>query len=60
MLDNKAVVSVSAETSGIDLAIKKVKQLKLLLQEVKDLAASLDLKISVNEQPITSARPEDV
>lgn len=60
MLDNKAVVSVSAETSEIDLAIKKVKQLKLLLQEVKDLAASLDLKISVNEQPITSARPEDV
>lgn len=60
MLDNKAVVSVSAETSEIDLAIKKVRQLKLLLQEVKDLAASLDLKISVNEQPITSARPEDV
>jgi hypothetical protein len=37
-----------------------VKQLKSLLQEVKDLAASLDLKITVNNRPLISINEKDV
>lgn len=45
------VVEISAKINGIDEAIEKAKQLKSLLQEVKELAASLDLKLTVGGNP---------
>lgn len=52
-------VTVNGDASGIDKVIEKMKQLKSLLQEVKNLAASLDLKLTINGKPITSAHQED-
>lgn len=52
-------VKINGSIAGINEAIEKMKQLKSLLQEVKALAASLDLKLTVNGEPITSTRQED-
>lgn len=39
-------VTVSGDASGIDEVIEKMEQLKSLLQEVKNLAASLNVNVT--------------
>ena len=52
-------VEIKGEVSGIGEVAEKMKQLKSLLQEVKELAASLDLKLTVNGRSLTSDHQED-
>ena len=55
----KTTVEINGSITGLNEAVEKMKQLKSLLQEVKALAASLDLKLTINGEPITSTRQED-
>lgn len=52
-------VKITAQINGIDEAIEKAKQLKSLLQEVKELAASLDLKLTVDGKPYSPKQPKE-
>jgi hypothetical protein len=53
MADSKGVsVEISTDTSKLDLAIEKAKQLKSLLLEVKELSASIDVDFKVNDKRI--------
>lgn len=55
----KTTMEINGSITGLNEAVEKMKQLKSLLQEVKALAASLDLKLTINGEPITSTRQED-
>ncbi len=46
-------VEIGAKIIGIDEAIEKAKQLKSLLDEVKEITASLNLNLTVNGKPIS-------
>ena len=46
-------IKIVCESIGADETLEKVKQLKSLLEEVKESVASLDLNITVNGKPIS-------
>lgn len=52
-------VPIEAKSTGFDETIEKVNQLKSLLQEVKELATSLDVSITVNGKPIQTNQKYD-
>lgn len=58
MEDVKAI-EIAAEIKGIDEAIEKTAKLKALLGEVKELAAKLDVSITVDGKPISAHQKDD-
>jgi hypothetical protein len=61
-MDEKArgiTVEVGVKIVRIDEAIEKANQLKSLLQEVKEIAGSLNLELSVNGKPISENHQKD-
>lgn len=60
MNGNSQTIEIKANMVGFDELREKANQLKSLLQEVKELAASLDVQITIDGKPVSKSSSQPI